>query len=71
MGVLRGLFIKIDTVVVVVVVLLSSTCWDSKVSATVPVMQLRSTLYCSNVTLQRQFHFHPTSVYGVTSLSVI
>lgn len=71
---LRGSFIEIDLVIVVVVVavvLLSSTCWDSKVSATMPVKHLRATLYCYNVTLQRQFNFHPASVYGVTSLSVI
>lgn len=42
-----------------------------QVSAIVPVKQLGPTLYCYNVTLQRQFHFHPASVYGVPSLSVI
>lgn len=65
MGMLRGLFIKIDPVIVVVV-LLSSTCWDSKVPAIMPVKQLRPTLY-RYVNLQRQFHFHPVTVYAVTS----
>lgn len=68
-GCWEACFLKIDPVIPVV--LHTSTYWDSKDLALQPVNQLCLTLYCFNVTLRRHFNFHPASIHGVTSLSVI